>query len=93
LNGLAFGWWTILFIGLISTALGYTLQVFGQKYAPATDAAILLSMEAVFAALAGFIFLGESMQGIQIVGCILIFLSVVIIQLYSTKVQLSPIKA
>ena len=89
LNGLASGWWTILYIGLASTALGYTLQVLGQKYAPATDATILLSMEAVFAALTGFIFLGENMQGIQIFGCILILLSVVIIQLYSPRVQLS----
>jgi drug/metabolite transporter (DMT)-like permease len=62
IDGLTSGWWTILYIGLLSTALGYTLQVLGQKYAPATDATILLSMEAVFAALAGFVFLGEVMK-------------------------------
>jgi drug/metabolite transporter (DMT)-like permease len=92
-NGLASGWWTVLYIGLLSTALGYTLQVFGQKYAPATDATILLSMEAVFAALAGFIFLGEGMQGVQIAGCGLILLSVVIIQLNSTRTLLKPLRA
>ena len=62
LSGLASGWWTILYIGLISTAVGYTLQVLGQKYAPPTDATILLSMEAVFAAVAGFIFLEETLE-------------------------------
>jgi len=92
-NGLASGWWTVLYIGLLSTALGYTLQVLGQKYAPATDATILLSMEAVFAALIGFIFLGEGMVGIQIAGCGLIFLSVVIIQLNSTRTSLKPLQA
>jgi drug/metabolite transporter (DMT)-like permease len=92
-TGLASGWWTVLYIGLLSTTLGYTLQVLGQKYAPVTDATILLSMEAVFAALTGYIFLGEGMAGIQIAGCGLIFLSVVIIQLNSTRTSLKPLLA
>jgi drug/metabolite transporter (DMT)-like permease len=81
-GGLEFGWWTIVYIGLLSTAVGYTLQVFGQKYALPTDTTILLSMEAVFAAVAGFILLGETMQLVQIIGCGLILLAVVITQLY-----------
>ncbi|MFZ2096724.1 MAG: DMT family transporter [Anaerolineales bacterium] len=93
INGLATGWWTIIYIGLLSTALGYTLQVFGQKYAPPTDATILLSMEAVFAAVTGFIFLGESMQLIQLAGCGLILLAVVVTQLSSTRLQVKPIQA
>jgi drug/metabolite transporter (DMT)-like permease len=92
MGGLASGWWTIIYIGLVSTALGYTLQVLGQKYAPATDATILLSMEAVFAALTGYIFLGESMQAIQIVGCGLIFLAVVVIQLSSARMRTMPVQ-
>jgi drug/metabolite transporter (DMT)-like permease len=92
-TGLASSWWTVLYIGLLSTTLGYTLQVLGQKYAPVTDATILLSMEAVFAALTGYIFLGEGMAGIQIAGCGLIFLSVVIIQLNSTRISLKPLQA
>ncbi len=85
LAGLAGGWWTILYIGLFSTAIGYTLQALGQKYAPPTDATILLSMEAVFAALAGFIFLNETMQAIQLVGCGMILVAVVITQLNAVK--------
>ena len=77
------GWWTIAYIGLLSTAVGYTLQGFGQKFAPPTDATILLSMEAVFAALTGFIFLGESMKFVQMVGCGLIIAAVLITQLKS----------
>jgi drug/metabolite transporter (DMT)-like permease len=83
LYGLGSGWWTIVYIGLLSTAVGYTLQVLGQKYAPPTDATILLSMEAVFAALTGFIFLGENMQLVQLVGCGLILMAVVLTQLKS----------
>ncbi len=79
------GWWTILYIGLLSTAVGYTLQGLGQKYAPATDATILLSMEAVFAAIFGAIFLGESMQPIQLFGCGLILAAVLITQLQSLR--------
>ena len=85
LAGLAGGWWTILYIGLLSTAIGYTLQALGQKYAPPTDATILLSMEAVFAALAGYIFLNETMQAIQLVGCGMILVAVVITQLNAIK--------
>jgi drug/metabolite transporter (DMT)-like permease len=84
-NEITGGWWTILYIGLLSTAVGYTLQVLGQKYAPPTDATILLSMEAVFAALTGFIFLGETMQLVQLVGCGLILLAVIVTQLNASK--------
>jgi drug/metabolite transporter (DMT)-like permease len=90
-NGLADGWWTILYIGLLSTAVGYTLQVFGQKYAPPTDATILLSMEAVFAALTGFIFLGETMQPVQLVGCSFILVAVIVTQMNAVRSNLSTI--
>ena len=85
LSGLASGWWTILYIGLISTAVGYTLQVLGQKYAPPTDATILLSMEAVFAAVAGYFFLEETMEAVQLVGCGMILVAVLITQLKAAK--------
>ncbi len=84
-NGLDVGWWTIIYIGVLSTAIGYTLQALGQKYAPATDASILLSMEAVFAAVAGFIFLGETMLPVQLVGCALILAAVIITQVNASR--------
>jgi drug/metabolite transporter (DMT)-like permease len=79
--GLTSGWWTIVYIGVLSTAVGYTLQVLGQKYAPPTDATILLSMDAVFAALTGYIFLDETMRMVQLVGCGLILTAVLVTQL------------
>lgn len=91
-GGLASGWWTILYIGLISTAIGYTLQGVGQKFAPPTDATILLSMEAVFAALTGFIFLGETMVAVQLVGCGLILTAVLVTQLNASRSNPSAAK-
>ena len=79
--GLVTGWWTIVYIGVLSTTIGYTLQVLGQKYAPPTDAAILLSMEAVFAALFGFLFLAEMLLPVQIIGCALILGAILLTQM------------
>jgi drug/metabolite transporter (DMT)-like permease len=87
--GIVNGWWTIIYIGLVSTAGGYTLQGLGQKYAPPTDATILLTMEAIFAALTGFIFLGETMQVVQLVGCGLILSAVFVTQLNTDRSNLS----
>jgi len=67
-NNLQTGW-AILYTGIISVGLGYTLQIYGQKTAPPADAAILLSLEAVFAAIFGWYFLNEAMSAIQIYGC------------------------
>jgi drug/metabolite transporter (DMT)-like permease len=85
LAGMSEGWWTIIYIGVLSTAVGYTLQALGQKYSPPTDATILLSMEAVFAALAGFIFLGGTMLPVQLIGCGMILVAVIITQLNAIK--------
>lgn len=51
----------ILYGGLLSVGVAYTLQVVGQRYAPPTHSALLLSMEAVFGVLAGMLFLRESL--------------------------------
>jgi drug/metabolite transporter (DMT)-like permease len=63
------GWWAIIYTGIVSVGLGYTLQVVGQRHAPPADAAILLSMEAVFAALFGWWLLGEQLNPVQLLGC------------------------
>ncbi len=80
LSGLAVAWWTVVYIAVISTAVGYTLQAVGQRYAPPSDAAILLSLEAVFAALFGYLFLAERLGAVQGLGCALIFSAVLLVQ-------------
>lgn len=75
------GWWTVVYTGLISVGLGYTLQIVGQRHAPPADAAIILSLEAVFAAVGGWIFLSESLSWIQISGCVLMLSGMLAAQL------------
>jgi drug/metabolite transporter (DMT)-like permease len=70
--GLKESWWAIVYTGVLSIGIGYTLQIVGQREAPPSDAAIILSGEAVFAALFGWLWLNEQLSGIQLLGCGLI---------------------
>ncbi|HUI90256.1 MAG TPA: DMT family transporter [Anaerolineales bacterium] len=70
----------IVYRATLSIAIGYTLQVWGQKHTPPTDAALLLGLEAVFAAIAAWIALSQILLPIQIAGCVIIFLAVAISQ-------------
>jgi drug/metabolite transporter (DMT)-like permease len=82
---LAHVWWAVAYTGIVSVGIGYTLQALAQKAAPPADAAIILSMESVFAALGGYIFLGESLQPLQTLGCIIIFSAVLITQIPANR--------
>lgn len=84
-QGLAPAWWAVAYTGIFSLGLGYTLQAYGQKTAPPADAAILLSMEAVFAALFGALFLGESLRMPQLVGGGLILAAILLTQLRAER--------
>ena len=71
----------LLYIVFIPTIIGYTGQIIGQKYADPTTTALILSLEAVFAAIFGVIFLGEMMSLREIMGSIIIFAAVIFGQL------------
>ena len=73
--------WAIVYGGVISVGAGYTLQVVAQGRAKPTHAAILLSTEAPFAALGGWLILGETLTSRMLTGCILMFAAMLIIQL------------
>ena len=77
-SGALFG---ILYAGLLSTGVGFTLQVVGQRYTHEAYAAIILSSETVFAGIAGFIFLGERLSVYEMVGAALIFTGIIAVQL------------
>jgi drug/metabolite transporter (DMT)-like permease len=70
----------VLYRATLSIGIGYTLQVWGQKHTPPTDAALILGLEAVFAALAGWLALGQALAPLQILGCAIIFIAVLISQ-------------
>ena len=77
LHSLSSAWIAIGYTGIISVGVGYTLQAYAQRFAPPGDTAILLSMESVFAAVGGFLILGEVLSPIQIVGCLIILAAVI----------------
>lgn len=71
----------ILYTGIISAAVAFTLQIWGQRYVPATNAALVMSMEAVFAMLAGVIFLNETITWLGLFGCLCILAGIILAQL------------
>ena len=77
----------ILYTAIISIAVGFTLQVIAQKHTPTNEAAIILSLEAAFAALFGWIFLRENLQPTQIGVCALIIAAVLLVQLGGGKMS------
>ena len=71
----------IMYAGIFSSGIAYTLQIIGQKGTNPTAASIILSLESVFALLAGWAIDKENLPAKQIFGCILVFLSVILAQL------------
>lgn len=71
----------ILYAGIMSSGVAYTLQIIGQKYTKPSVTAIVLSLESVFAALAGWILLSEHLSPREIAGCVLVFVAVIMAQI------------
>ena len=71
----------ILYTGIMSTGVGYTLQIVGQKGMNPTVAALILSLESVFSALSGYLFLHQILTTRELIGCALMFIAIVLAQL------------
>ena len=80
----------ILFAGVMSTALGFTLQLMAQQHCSNAAAAIILSLEGVIAAVAGWILLDQSMANSAIFGAGLIFVAVLIVELTPEHKRTAP---
>ncbi len=72
---------SIIFAGLFSSAMGYTLQIVGQKGLNPTVASIIMSLESVFSAILGWLILGQSLTVREIAGCVLMFTAIIVSQL------------
>ena len=81
LEGVLACWTSILYVAVFSGAVGYTLQVVGQKYADPTLASLLMCLESVFAALGGWLLLGQSLSLRELAGCALMLAASVVAQL------------
>ena len=78
-------WRPIVYAGVLSSGVGYTLQVIAQKNTDPTVASLLMSLESVFAVLAGWVILGERLSVREFVGCVLVFSAVILAQLPERK--------
>ncbi len=77
--------WPILYVGIFSSGVAYTLQIVAQKDSNPTVVSLLLSLESVFATLAGALALGDRMSGKEYFGCVLMLAAVVLAQLPERK--------
>ena len=75
----------ILWCGIMSGGVGYTLQMIAQRFTDPTVASLLMSLESVFAALTGALLLGERMSGRELLGCVIMFAAIVLVQLPAPK--------
>ena len=71
----------ILYCGIVSGGIGYTLQMIAQKFTDPTIASLLMSLESVFAVIAGAVLLGERMTSRELAGCIVMFAAIVLVQI------------
>jgi drug/metabolite transporter (DMT)-like permease len=74
----------LLYAGVISGAIGFSLQVIGQRHTPPAEASLIMSLESVFALVGGAILLGERLHTVAAVGCGLILLAVLIVEVFPT---------
>ena len=78
-------WQPVLYAGVMSCGVAYTLQIIAQKNADPTVASLLLSLESVFSVLAGWVLLGQGLRLKEMFGCVLIFCAIILAQLPEKK--------
>ena len=93
IKNISFEWFEILYTGILSAGLGYTLQIIAQHKASPAPAAIILSMEGVFATIAGWLLISQTLDMNKLLGCIAIFLGVIIVQLLPIIIKTNDRKA
>ena len=71
----------LLYAGVLSSGVAYTFQIIGQKHLSATVASLLMSLESVFATLAGWLILHETLSTKELIGCALVFAAVLLTQI------------
>ncbi len=79
------GWMPLLYAGVLSCGVAYTLQIIGQKNVNPAIASLILSLESCFSVLAGWLVLGERLSVRESVGCVLMFAAIILAQLPEKK--------
>ncbi len=78
-------WWPIVYAGVFSGGIAYTFQIIGERDVPPTLASLLMSLESVFAALFGWLLIGQSLSARELVGCAIMFAAILLSQLPDRK--------
>ena len=86
-SSLIAAWAPVLYAGILSCGVAYTLQIVAQKNYDPTVASLLLSLESVFSVLAGWVILHQSLSPREIFGCVLVFIAIILVQLPTPKTK------
>ena len=86
-SSLIAAWAPILYAGILSCGVAYTLQIVAQKNYDPTVASLLLSLESVFSVLAGWVILHQALSPREIFGCVLVFIAIILVQLPAPKTK------
>ena len=87
LKNIRLEWFEIIYCGIMSTGVAYTIQIVAQGKASLAPAAIILSMESVFAAIAGWIIMNQNLDYYKLMGCLCILIGVILVQLVPIYVK------
>jgi len=85
LSGLKSGIWPLLYTGILSSGVAYTLQIVGQKGMDPTISSLILCLESVISVLSGWIILGQKLSTRELFGCLLVFIALSIVQIPQKK--------
>ena len=77
----------VLYAGVLSSGVAYTLQIFGQRYTEPVIASLLMSLESVFSVLAGWVVLHQVLSFKETTGCIIVFAAVILAQIPDSKIS------
>lgn len=86
-SSLIAAWAPVLYAGILSCGVAYTLQIVAQKNYDPTVASLLLSLESVFSVLAGWVILHQALSPREIFGCVLVFIAIILVQLPTPKTK------
>lgn len=83
-------WLPLAYAGVLSMGVAYTLQIVGQRSLDPSTASVLMSFESVFAAISGWLILNEQLSFTEIIGCVLVFVAIMIPQIPFRKLKMAP---
>ena len=75
----------MIYAGLLSSGVGYTFQIIGQKYVEPTRASLIMCLESVFSVLGGWLILHQSLSLREGIGCVIMFVAILVCQIFGQE--------